>query len=161
MEKISTIKKTSKIPSLQDLKQKIESNTESSTEKNNVISVVENSFTIEELKKYWNEYLQELKKQDREVEYQLFAQSFELNEYIVTIQLPNPIQLDQLVQFKQELLDYLRKQLKNDKIDIKGEVIAIEQKKKIYTAEEKFAFLLEKNPALKDLKNQFDLDLDY
>jgi DNA polymerase-3 subunit gamma/tau len=58
-----------------------------------------------------------------------------------------------------ELLQFLRKSLNN--FDIKLDITVNESMEKefAYTAEEKFAKLKSKNPALETLKKTFNLDL--
>ena len=57
---------------------------------------------------------------------------------------------------------FLREKLKNNSITLVG--VTIEQgdhRKVIYTPREKFDYLLEKNPLLRELKDRLGLDTDF
>jgi len=75
--------------------------------------------------------------------------------------LPNSFQSLTIEGLKQELLTHLRTKLNNKDIQLITEVEKIENKKMIYTNSEKFDFLAEKYPNLKDLKARLDLDTDF
>ncbi len=106
-------------------------------------------------------YLSELEAKDNKVIHLVLNQPIELNENTITIHLANPIQIDQLASIKQDLLDYVRFHLKNDLIDLVGVVNLIDHKRKLYTAEEKLNYLLDKNPSFRELKDRLGLELDY
>jgi DNA polymerase-3 subunit gamma/tau len=82
------------------------------------------------------------------------------NEIIIT--LLNHSQLEKFQELKQEMLDTMRKDLRNNvvvlKFDIKQEQSTTT---KAYKPVEKFKVMSEKNPALLELKKRFDLDIDY
>ncbi len=75
------------------------------------------------------------------------------------ISLESASQENILQEIKHELLKYLRSTLKNSSIDIKHEIKAGKQVKMVYTPEEKFKYMAEKNPALINLKKRLDLHL--
>ena len=56
------------------------------------------------------------------------------------------------------LLQFLRKQLLNDHLNLHLSVDLREEKKFIYTAEDKYQELLEKNPMIKTFKKNFNLE---
>lgn len=62
---------------------------------------------------------------------------------------------------KVELTGFLREKLKNTSIQVAGNLQTGEEKKVIYTNREKFDFLAEKNPMLKELKDRLGLDTDF
>jgi len=82
------------------------------------------------------------------------------NEIMIT--LLNHSQLEKFQELKQEMLDNIRKDLKNNilvlKFEIKQEQTAVT---KAFKPIEKFKVMSEKNPALMELKKRFDLDIDY
>lgn len=82
------------------------------------------------------------------------------NEIMIT--LLNHSQLEKFQELKQEMLDTIRKDLKNNvvvlKFDIKQEQSTTV---KAYKPIEKFKVMSEKNPALMEMKKRFDLDIDY
>ncbi len=55
-------------------------------------------------------------------------------------------------------MTYLRDQLSNDALTLKLHLDVKEEKKFVYTNEEKYKALSEKNPTLKQFKKKFDLE---
>lgn len=62
-----------------------------------------------------------------------------------------------------ELSTFIRERLKNNSILISGKLVEMkeDEKKVFYTPREKFEYLIEKNPMLKELKDRLGLDTDY
>jgi hypothetical protein len=80
----------------------------------------------------------------------------------IHFKLENPLQQQQLNKVYNALLGSLQKQLGNGGIKLQTEIIQNtgEDKGKLYTAEEKYQHLEKKNPLLRQLKQDFDLDFD-
>ncbi len=76
--------------------------------------------------------------------------------------LDNSTQKDQFNrEIKPELIDYLRDRLQNDQLELQLDVIPQEENREmLYTQEDKFKHMSEKNPALRKLKQKFNLDFD-
>jgi len=66
-----------------------------------------------------------------------------------------------LINIKSELAGFLREKLKNSTIVVVGELKEQEDRKVIYTNREKFDYLVNKNPMLKELKDRLGLDTDF
>ena len=67
-----------------------------------------------------------------------------------------------LIEEKTNLVYFLKDKLKNDILSLKIDVKQLEQKElTAYTDEDKFKKMAEKKPILIELKNQFNLELDY
>lgn len=82
------------------------------------------------------------------------------NEIMIT--LLNHSQLEKFQELKQEMLDAIRKDLKNNILVLKFEIKQEENTStKAFKPIEKFKVMSEKNPALLELKKRFDLDIDY
>jgi DNA polymerase-3 subunit gamma/tau len=82
------------------------------------------------------------------------------NEIMIT--LLNHSQLEKFQELKQEMLDAIRKDLKNNIVVLKFDIKPEENKAaKAFKPLEKFKVMSEKNPALTELKKRFDLDIDY
>ncbi len=80
----------------------------------------------------------------------------------VCITLDNKVQEEVLNDEKTKLLGYLKSQLENDSISLTVEVTPIkEEEMKAYTAEDKFKKMIKKNPDLLNLKDKFDLEIDF
>jgi DNA polymerase III subunit gamma/tau len=116
---------------------------------------------IDDLKKYWADYIAERKIANKPYEIVILNQDFTFNSNLITLKLSNPVQLDQLNGFKLELLSFLRKKLQNYLLDIEAIISVEEEKKIVYTSTDKFNFLAQKNPALLELKQKLGLDIDY
>jgi len=58
-------------------------------------------------------------------------------------------------------MEYLRNELHNDNLSLETEIIKQDEKKMIYTNKEKLDHLIEKNPELRNLKDNLGLDIDF
>ncbi|MBM3405582.1 MAG: hypothetical protein FJY10_11935, partial [Bacteroidetes bacterium] len=75
--------------------------------------------------------------------------------------LDNKVQEEELFERRAALLAFLRKALQNKHIMLQTEIDDTPQTNRPYTPREKFNHLAEKNPCLKELKEQLDLDIEY
>ncbi|HKZ36948.1 MAG TPA: hypothetical protein VJ184_04810 [Chryseolinea sp.] len=107
----------------------------------------------------WADFAEQRKK--FQVEYQLLLQPFEIRENLVVINLLSPVQETMLSNFKSDLISYLRENLKNNTILVSGELRETDEKQRLYTPRDKFDYLVEKNPVLKELKDRLGLDTDF
>ena len=58
-------------------------------------------------------------------------------------------------------INHLKEKLNNYRIHYKMVITKTDNTKTPYTDKEKFDAMLQRNPALKDLKDRFDLELDF
>lgn len=116
-------------------------------------------FTSEALHAAWKDFTEQRKK--FQAEYQLLAQPYELIENKVVIQLLSPVQETMLNNIKSELTAHLRENLRNSSIQVVGALLESDDKKMMYTSRDKFEFLLEKNPVLREMKERLGLDSDF
>ncbi|MFZ6014236.1 MAG: hypothetical protein ACOYXT_28095 [Bacteroidota bacterium] len=116
-------------------------------------------FTPEQLRSAWDEYAAQRKK--FQAEFQLLNQAYELRDKLIVVPLLSPVHETMLNAFKSELATFLREKLKNNSIQVTGQLQSSEEKKLIYTNREKFDYLAEKNPILKELKDRLGLDTDF
>lgn len=79
----------------------------------------------------------------------------------IEILIDNKAQEEELISEKIEILNFLRLNLNNYKIQLIITVNKNEKLKKAYTAEEKFREMADKNSILYDLKKQLDLDFNF
>lgn len=91
----------------------------------------------------------------------MLSQTFELREKEIIITLLSPVHETMLNNIKVELTTYLREQLKNSAIQVTGQLTSSDDKKVIYTNRDKFEYLADKNPILKELKDRLGLDTDF
>lgn len=78
----------------------------------------------------------------------------------VVLMVSNPLQEDDVIAVKNEIRNYLKKELNNSEIQIETEIIQIITEKRMYTDSDRFNYLCEKNPALGLLKHKFSLDFE-
>jgi DNA polymerase-3 subunit gamma/tau len=116
-------------------------------------------FTREDLLRAWSEFAETRKQHP--ADYQLLTHPFEQRGNEVIIHLHNPVEETILSTIKSDLTAYIREQLQNFSITVTGQVIEGETKKILYTNREKFEYLMEKNPILKEMKERLGLDTDF
>lgn len=114
---------------------------------------------LEQVKKVWNDFT-ELRK-NQIAEYNLLARDFELQGNQIILPLNNPVEEPLLQGIRTSLITYLRDKLSHSSINVNGVLKEVESKKMIYTNKDKFEHMVQKNPALKDLKERFGLDPDF
>ncbi|MBL6447367.1 hypothetical protein JMN32_13695 [Fulvivirga sp. 29W222] len=79
----------------------------------------------------------------------------------IVIKFTNPVNIDILDKFRADLITYLKTKLQNGKISLEIEMIEEESKRKMYTNSDKFNYLAEKNPIVKQLRERLGLDPDF
>ena len=78
----------------------------------------------------------------------------------VELVIDNELQEKELMAERQDLMNFLRERLNNYHFDIVPRVADSPEEKKLYTSQDKYLRMVEKNPLLKDLKQRLDLDYD-
>lgn len=91
----------------------------------------------------------------------MLSQPYQFDGNLITVRLLSSVHESMLNSIKSELTGFLREKLRNNSIQITGQVQAEDDKKIIYTNREKFDFLAEKNPMLRELKDRLGLDTDF
>ena len=105
----------------------------------------------------WKEFLTRL--DDRPNLQSTLAQLPELKENAeLYLEIDNSIQNNLITSIKPELVSFLRRELKNSKIELIIEVTESIKNPIIYTDNDKFDEMAKKNPNLKILKQKFNLD---
>lgn len=109
------------------------------------------------------EILAEYKAAHKNMEVAVLRQPYELHETAIHFLLAGELQQDIFVRCKPELTGLFRRKLRHAKIEITYEIKAEpqDQAKNLYTATEKLQYLLQKSPALKELKKRFELETDF
>jgi DNA polymerase-3 subunit gamma/tau len=107
----------------------------------------------------WRDFT-ELRKQ-QQAEYHLLNQPYTLKGNVIILQLTNPIEEPILQAIKADLVSFLRERINNSTLQVEGEMQQNNTKRKAYTNKEKFDYLAEKNPLLKQLQEKLGLDPDY
>ncbi len=83
-----------------------------------------------------------------------------IEEHIAQIKMPNPWQMKELQKAMPALLRQLRSALHNTDLQINVIQEEFNQEQMAFTAEEKYALMAEQNPALAQLKETLDLQID-
>ncbi|MDG1881131.1 MAG: DNA polymerase III subunit gamma/tau [Schleiferiaceae bacterium] len=82
-------------------------------------------------------------------------------DFNIRVSVVNRVQSGYLEEVRDELISSLRKELKNDSLGINIHVEdSASNAKIVYTAEERYNFLLKKNPQLDEFRKEFQLDID-
>ncbi len=116
-----------------------------------------------QLRQEWSKFAEQKKLAGQDSAYMVLNQEVHLMEDGVTIPLvmTNSLQMDKLNEIRVELIQYLRKELHNSRINVTAKLVKEEKQRKLYTASEKLNYLIEKNPQVGLLKERLGLDPDY
>lgn len=170
-----TSKKAIKIVNFKDNIQKktISINPNSETEKqdeeknNSVVQEEkrnEQAFSQEDLNDKWEQYANEKENVGKHNLLSVLRDKKAIlkENFNVCITLDNKVQEEVINDEKTKLLGYLKSQLENDNISLTVEVTPLKKEEmKAYTAEDKFKKMVKKNPDLLNLKDKFDLEIDF
>ncbi len=125
-------------------------------------SLEDQPVNLEALKKYWKEFAEKKKEEGKSSEYQLLNQEIKFTDgRIIHLELTNAIQENFLERIRTDLLQFLRKKLRNSQLTIRAKLLEAAQKEMIYTATEKFNHLAKDHPHLNLLKDELGLDTDF
>lgn len=116
-------------------------------------------FTEDQLRAAWMEFAEQRKK--FQAEFQMLSAPYELRDRQVVVTLLSPVHETMLNNIKSEITSFLREKLQNTSLQVTGDLKGADEKKVIYTNREKFDYLADKNPVLKELKERLGLDTDF
>ncbi len=158
-EIVKNVKRRTSSLSLKSVHLKKEENKLSGVEEN-FDNHPKDAFTQIDLVKAWKEYHSKLiERGEKNIASIIIADMPKLiDNYVIQLTLPNKLMADQLESSKQKLNKYLCESLNNYAVKIDVLIRETVVKKFIYTPEEKYERLLEKNTDLADLKDTFKLD---
>ncbi|OEK02064.1 hypothetical protein BFP97_11275 [Roseivirga sp. 4D4] len=123
------------------------------------VDLRDTSFTPEAFEVVWQDFL--TKGNFQNLDQEVLKNPYQLEGTKVIISIPNEALVSSFEKFRSELLQHLRNSLKNDHISLQSNVVEIAQEKMLYTDREKFEFLKNKYPALKDLQEKLGLDPEF
>ncbi|MBO9637336.1 MAG: DNA polymerase III subunit gamma/tau [Siphonobacter aquaeclarae] len=118
-------------------------------------------YTEEELHKAWHAFVEQRRLGGSMSEVVMLDRAFSVEKHVIQLGVDNPVQLELLNDLKTDLLTFLRTTLKNGQLQIHAFVLEQQVNRLPYTQSEKFSYMLEKNPAIQDLKNSLGLDFDW
>jgi DNA polymerase III subunit gamma/tau len=112
----------------------------------------------------WMKYAEKLKKESPRIYSILKDQKIEVDgDGTIKVYFNNKTQIEDFkTRVRADILSFLRKELNNDTIELTELLEDNEENNQnnLYTAEDKFRHMAEKNPALNKLKQQFNLDFE-
>ena len=120
-----------------------------------------NDFTEEDLIDKWHQFSDKIGDKPR-IFNTLTSKDPKLEEnHVVSFLIDNNLQKEKINEIRNELLSFLKTELKNSTIDLKLVITDLEEENnKLYTSEDKFKHMLSKNKDLNKLKQEFNLDLE-
>jgi DNA polymerase-3 subunit gamma/tau len=115
------------------------------------------------LKKVWQELADERRAQDKMGDYMVLNRPIAADaNHVITLTLENPVQVVQFNDFRAEFMAELRRRTGHPGLLVQTEVAtAAPTGRKLYTSNDKFAYLAEKYPALQEMKQRLGLDADF
>ena len=118
-------------------------------------------FSQEKLEKVWLYYTESIAGQYPNFYSILSTRKPMLKEnFVIELQLDNRAQEMTLNERRADLLDFLRGEMRNQKIQVETNLVETLGHSKPYTAEDKYRTMVEKNPELKTLRESLDLELE-
>lgn len=118
----------------------------------------EQAYTPESIRKALDNMSKTFKKQTERF---IVDSSFELKGDTIELKLVNQTLMDLFLELKQDIVDFIRKDLRNGSIQLDAILTAEIKEAKPRTEQEKYNAMVEKNPALKKFRDDLGLDLVY
>jgi len=113
------------------------------------------------LKTYWMEFAEQLKDDQPRIYSTLTVQIPELSpDKKIKLSLNNPLQEKAIRSIQNELLQFLRSRSGHSDLEMETTVPEDQTEKRIYTQEEKYQYLQQKNPDLDLFRQSLNLDLE-
>ena len=125
-----------------------------------VVQEIQSPFSQEALVHYWDAYASAIDKKVYLKNTMINCKPALQDNYCFEVCVHNPGQQDELTNNCIDILSYLRVQLKNTRIQMRVRIDETNQKHLAYTSAEKYEHLLNINPVLAKLKDEFNLTLD-
>lgn len=118
-------------------------------------------YSAEQLEKAWQDFTAGFKSKSMHHEVLILEEKFIVKDHQITVSIPNEALESTFEKFRADLLQHLRDNLQNDHITLSSQVVEIKREKMRYTDREKFDYLKEKYPALRDLQEKLGLDPEF
>jgi DNA polymerase-3 subunit gamma/tau len=119
-----------------------------------------NPYHLGDLRRVWQEYVASLSHLPA---VQALLDGMEVtvdDDHRVQLIVSNTIQEKYTSEHRDSMLQFLRQGLQNDLMDIEVQVSREAAAKVVYTPDERFAYLAEKNPLLHQMREIFQLDIE-
>lgn len=134
----------------------VQATTQTATVTQDVVS----PFSQDDLVRCWEAYASSIDKKVYLKNTMINCKPTLQENFMFEVGVHNPGQQDELTNGCIDILGYLRTQLKNTRIQMRVRIIESNEKHLAYTSTEKYEHLLEINPVLGKLKEEFNLSLD-
>ncbi len=122
----------------------------------------EDEFDSEKLNEAWTKFYEQIVKTKPESASVIKVRFPEIKEnWALDLLVDNPIADSDLLETKTDLMEFLRKELNNNKISLTTHMEVSKVEAKPFTATEKFNKMASDNPDLQKFKDKFDLELDF
>ncbi len=125
------------------------------------VEIIDKPVTNSELLEQWHRYADDIKDYKPRLSSLLYFSTPTISEETITYKVESSIQKNEMDRNREELLIFLRKNLSNNSLTL--ETIVEENSSTIeiqpYTASEKLAAMIDKNPALLELQRRLNLEL--
>ncbi|AGC77738.1 DNA polymerase-3 subunit gamma/tau [Nonlabens dokdonensis] len=119
----------------------------------------EDAFTQEQLDMIWSKYITHLQDRGQQILASILnADQPQLKGTVIHLRFPNRSMKEDLEKSQGQILEYIKRELNNYLISFEIAVDTTVTKKYVYTDQDKFSKLVEKNPAVDVLRKTFDLD---
>lgn len=119
-------------------------------------------YSKEQLLAAWQQYGEQVKASGRKGEYVIMKEMPDLaGDHLVQVRVTNSVQQDFFEKARAGAQLFLRKALQNSQIKLGCVMVKEEEGQRLYTAQEKFGYLLKKYPPLKELKERLGLEADF
>ncbi len=127
-----------------------------------ILTFPDNEFTTEEFHEVWASFAEEIREESPRISVTLSSVTPELlADKTILLKLDNLTLKESFDDnFRQRLEGHLRRALRNGSIRLQTIVEATDRGEILYSPEQKFNHLAEKNPALRELKRTFNLDFE-
>ena len=115
------------------------------------------------LQQVWRQLADERRAQERMSEFTVLNRPVSANAaHVITLTVDNPVQVTQFNDFRAEFMAELRRRTGHPGLTVQTEVATTAPVgRKLYTSNDKFAYLAEKYPALQEMKQRLGLDADF
>ncbi len=133
-----------------------------SSEEEQARNEIATPFTLSELILYWDDFAEKLKN-DAPHLYSTLKNSRPVLQpgWIIGFTLENKILEDELTLRKTEMMEFLRHHLNNYTIQLQTSIAETHSNLKPYTDKDKYELMAGKNPALRTLREELDLEIEY
>ncbi len=118
-------------------------------------------FSFQALSKYWEDFITQLDGEGPRIISMFKAIKYEMeNDQTIRIHLSNATQKDTFIQnYKQRLIVFLQSRFDIPELEIETVVDVEDTGEILYSNDQKYAFLINKFPVLRDMKKNFNLDI--